>query len=156
MKVIFAKEDTLRNLSPRCTNSLCTSITKKQTNQIGAQDLNGLFSKEDMVPGCLSEEEHALIGKVRKIYNDKMFVQCTACAYCMPCPMGVNIPEIFHWMNDGALAESYKRSREHYQQEAIPGGFDASRCVECGACESHCPQSISIREKLKEAHAVLA
>ena len=48
MKVIFAKEDTLRNLSPRCTNSLCTSITKKQTNQIGAQDLNGLFSKEDM------------------------------------------------------------------------------------------------------------
>ena len=48
MKVIFAKEDTLRNLSPRCTNSLCTSITKKQTNQTGAQDLNGLFSKEDM------------------------------------------------------------------------------------------------------------
>lgn len=119
-------------------------------------DTMSIFSKEDMVPGCLSEEEHELIGKVRKIYNDKMFVQCTACAYCMPCPMGVNIPEIFHWMNDGALAESYKRSREHYQQEAIHGGFDASRCVECGACESHCPQSISIREKLKEAHAVLA
>ena len=48
MKVIFAKEDTLRNLSPTCTNSLCTSIAKKQTNQTGAQDLNGLFSKEDI------------------------------------------------------------------------------------------------------------
>ena len=32
---------------------------------------------------------------------------------------------------------------------------DISNCVECGKCESHCPQHIAIREKLKEAQKEL-
>ena len=31
----------------------------------------------------------------------------------------------------------------------------ASKCVGCGKCELHCPQSIPIREKLKEADRAL-
>jgi uncharacterized protein len=30
----------------------------------------------------------------------------------------------------------------------------ASNCVECGLCETHCPQGISIREELKNVKAV--
>ena len=31
----------------------------------------------------------------------------------------------------------------------------ASQCVQCGKCETRCPQSIPIREKLKEADKAL-
>ncbi|MBQ2117666.1 MAG: 4Fe-4S dicluster domain-containing protein, partial [Clostridia bacterium] len=27
----------------------------------------------------------------------------------------------------------------------------ATQCIQCGKCEQHCPQSLPIREKLKEA-----
>lgn len=117
-------------------------------------DTIDIFSRPDMTPGCITKDERELIGKVRDIYNGKMFVQCTACAYCMPCPRGVNIPGIFRHMNDGALAENYKRSREHYADE-LAAGTDAGRCVGCGKCETHCPQGLPIREKLKQAHEIL-
>ena len=31
----------------------------------------------------------------------------------------------------------------------------ATQCVGCGKCESHCPQHLPIREKLKEADRAL-
>jgi predicted aldo/keto reductase-like oxidoreductase len=32
----------------------------------------------------------------------------------------------------------------------------ASSCLECGKCETACPQHLSIRQYLKDAHQVLA
>ena len=43
-------------------------------------DTIDIFSRPDMTPGCITKDERELIGKVRDIYNGKMFVQCTACA----------------------------------------------------------------------------
>jgi predicted aldo/keto reductase-like oxidoreductase len=31
----------------------------------------------------------------------------------------------------------------------------ASQCIRCGKCEQHCPQSIPIRDKLREADRAL-
>ena len=46
--------------------------------------------------------------------------------------------------------------RENSPFKVIEQGFDASKCVECGACEEICPQHIAIIEKLKEAHVHLS
>ena len=68
-------------------------------------------------------------------------IPCTACRYCCSgCPMEINIPEYLKIYNDykvtGAWALSY-----------LPGvqfkGTPAD-CIGCGACVSHCPQSIFI------------
>ena len=113
-----------------------------------------IFSAPDFGQGCLDDAQRELIAKVRAEYNEKMFIQCTACGSCMPCPGGVNIPGIFRHMNDGALAGNYTRSREHYADE-IAAGSDASHCRCCGKCQRSCPQGLPIIEKLKQAHQIL-
>jgi len=44
---------------------------------------------ENALPGSLSPEDLAVMGKVASSYRRLMKVPCTGCAYCMPCPNGV-------------------------------------------------------------------
>lgn len=80
-------------------------------------------------------------------------VPCTACRYCMPCPAGVEIPDVFSLWNDAAMFHNSEKSRRSYQ------GYEetqkASACVECGRCMELCPQQIKIPNLLKEAHMAL-
>ena len=74
----------------------------------------------------------------------------------MPCPKGVDIPGTFRCYNH-MYSENKRAGRFEYAQtvaltEEPPF---ASQCIECGKCEMHCPQSIPIREKLKEADQAL-
>ena len=84
---------------------------------------------------------------------------CTNCKYCMPCPQNINIPEIFNFMNYHRVYEITDFAKKEYASIGkIPwrNYNNASACNECGACESKCPQSIPIREQLKETHKTLA
>jgi hypothetical protein len=112
---------------------------------------------DTLTPNMLSREELDVIYKVKSTYDAMLDVPCTACRYCMPCPSGVDIPGIFTLLNDGALTGSFVHGKRGYERIAAgrSGGKSAEACVECGACESACPQGIPIIEKLKEAHAKL-
>jgi predicted aldo/keto reductase-like oxidoreductase len=115
-----------------------------------------IFSKPDAVPGCLSAEEKAIIARVREKYASLASIPCTACEYCLPCPKGVNIPQVFSKYNEGVMFGTFEPARRSYYFQVQFGQDDASRCAACGACETKCPQHIGIIEELKTAHAALA
>ena len=106
--------------------------------------------------GDFTAEDEALIGKVRELIRSGEKVGCTACRYCMPCPKGVDIPGIFRCYNT-MYTEGKREGRFQFAQTVgmTRKPAFATQCVGCGRCESHCPQSIPIREKLKEADRAL-
>ena len=102
--------------------------------------------------GSFGEAEFALVEQVKAVIREKEKVGCTGCRYCMPCPHGVDIPGNFYYYN---LMYMEKKTSARFEFAQSMGmrrepGF-ASQCVGCGKCERHCPQSIPIRDMLKQA-----
>ena len=111
---------------------------------------------ESARPGELDESDFALLEKVKELIRAGEKVGCTGCRYCMPCPKGVDIPGIFRCYN--AMYTEGKAEGRHQFIQTVGLTREpafASQCVGCGKCESHCPQGIPIREKLKEADKAL-
>ena len=105
-----------------------------------------------VVPGCMTEKDHRLIGRIRELINEKIRVGCTGCGYCMPCPKGVDIPGTFRCYNEMYMEGKGDGRHEYFQTVALrkEPSF-ASQCVGCGRCEKHCPQHLSIIQELKNA-----
>lgn len=91
----------------------------------------------------LTREELDLVEEAKNVFKSKARVDCTSCDYCMPCPSGVNIPGNFMIYNNYYI---FGKS-EGYDELKIKER--ASNCIECGICESQCPQSIEIMAELK-------
>ena len=106
--------------------------------------------------GEFDEEDRSMIERIKEIIKENTKVPCTACGYCMPCPMGVDIPATFRCYNL-MFTENKKAGRFEYSQVVSlrADSACADKCVGCGKCESHCPQKIEIRKYLKEADKAL-
>ncbi len=105
----------------------------------------------EAAPNTLSLEEIAVFDRVKKVMQEKTKINCTACGYCLPCPAGVDIPACFSHYNDKYLTNDKSVRFRYFQSLGALSAKPAyaSKCVSCGKCESHCPQSIAIREQLK-------
>ncbi|WP_455539129.1 aldo/keto reductase [Terrisporobacter sp.] len=103
-----------------------------------------------------TEEDFKMIEDIKKEINKNIKVNCTGCGYCMPCPKGVDIPTTFRCYNEMYTEGKGVGRKEYLQTTGMRKDIsDASRCVECGKCEKHCPQHIPIRKNLKEARKEL-
>jgi predicted aldo/keto reductase-like oxidoreductase len=119
-----------------------------------AQLKENIHVAEKAAPLSMSPEEIETIHKVADAYRRLLKVDCTGCAYCMPCPNSVNIPIIFSLYNDYYMFQNLERCRMMYNVLMAPEQ-KASNCEECGECEEKCPQEIKIIETLKEVHNLL-
>ena len=110
----------------------------------------------DAEAGHLTEEDHALIERVKRIVGEKEKVGCTGCRYCLPCPEGIDIPNYFYYYNLMYLESKMRPRFEFARNEGMKkqAAF-ATRCIGCDKCESHCPQKIPIRKVLKQADRAL-
>lgn len=96
-----------------------------------------------------SEDELTIVDNVQRIYRKKLKVNCTSCGYCLPCPVGVNIPQNFQMYNSYFLFDETAQASVRFQYGMfVPEAARADKCVQCGKCETHCPQQIKIREEL--------
>jgi len=108
-------------------------------------------------PGTASREESALYDEAREFFKAKMPVPCTTCGYCMPCPHGVFIPDVFSIYNTAVAFDSRRADRKQWYEAGFRSkGQGGDACVSCGECLKHCPQAIAIPDRLAEAHAYLA
>lgn len=111
-----------------------------------------IFSEAEY--NVMSDEDNKLIVETVAAFKEQYLIPCTYCNYCMPCPYGVEIPEIFDMYN---ISKSFDQGLDAiiYKQNFINTKKDAGQCTECNQCVSLCPQSIAIPDELKKAHLLL-
>ena len=85
----------------------------------------------------LNEEEKAAIAAASELYRTRTVVPCTGCRYCMPCPMGVDIPGIFRIRNNAAIYDAEASAKAAYGRMAEKSR--QTSCVRCKKCVSQCP-----------------
>ncbi len=102
----------------------------------------------------LTGTEKDAIERANILFRKNFAIPCTDCKYCVEhCPAGVNIPACFSAYNE------YNKTRVTADFERfysiIPTENNATQCIGCGACVSHCPQRIEIPKQLKKVKGVL-
>jgi len=117
-------------------------------------DLN-LASASRSGVGSLLVEEVQIVEQARDAWQGLAPVACTHCEYCLPCPTGVLIPQIFAIYNTAMMYGEQERGQSAYRSQ-IAEASRADACIECGTCESLCPQNLTIIDYLKDAHAYLS
>lgn len=122
--------------------------------------LSGMSNLEQMIDNTsymadftpLSPEERDVLSQTVKIIDESIAIPCTSCRYCVDsCPKDIPIPVYFGLYNNKEQSgiQPYYVQDLYYMRRS-EGHGKASDCIECGECEKHCPQRLTIRQFLKD------
>jgi predicted aldo/keto reductase-like oxidoreductase len=106
--------------------------------------------------GAMAPADLEALEQVSAFFESRMKTSCTACAYCMPCPSGVDIPKNLSFLNQFYLfdsPESKEKCRYFYSAQLSKAEM-ADNCAACHECEEKCPQHIAIPDFLSQASGI--
>lgn len=98
---------------------------------------------------AFSSEEWEQLGKSMEQIKKFSELYCTGCKYCQPCSVGIDIPRIFEIYTYYNVYDLKDHARNMMRDYINRGGKTFDDCVQCGACESRCPQHLEIIRNLQ-------
>ena len=135
------------------------SLDNVMTVLSGMNDIHQVRQNIDMASmvdlNSLNEEDIDFYERAREIYKSKEQIGCTACEYCLPCTVDINIPKVFSLWNNAYLYDEGEKSKNQYENY-LKDGVSPTECIECGKCEGICPQNLEIIKGLEDAHEYLS
>ncbi len=112
-----------------------------------AQVAENIASAERGVAESLSSDQLAVYERAAIVLRERLKADCTRCRYCMPCPFGVDIPDVLAALNNASMWDDPNAWLTGYS--SVAGKADL--CTECGQCLAMCPQEIPIPDLMKDA-----
>jgi predicted aldo/keto reductase-like oxidoreductase len=91
-----------------------------------------------------TEEELASLETEKELWGEKF---CRRCAYCMPCPNGLNIP--FLLLIEGYYSRYELRDWALARLKGLEKRF--TDCAACGACIEKCPYHLPVPDMMADA-----
>jgi uncharacterized protein len=105
----------------------------------------------------LTTEELSVFERLEKVQAEVLGDdRCHQCHECLPCPEGINIPEVLRLRNLAVAYDMQKFGEYRYGMFENAGhwfpGNKGNRCTDCGDCLPRCPSQLAIPALLRDTH----